>query len=801
MVIRLSQSETENSNVIDKLAKRHKGHFSWHNSGLWRGVSSVLVLVLLLPAASVASQSLNSSSQLTCREVVDNAAPPTVTVSQTPPSGSVASYQPVLVFAQVTGQASQLTISLKIQISCSSNNTGLITFSQPSITLTPSYPLIPYPGGKGWYFAAIPGLPAETITVARPCVRYPPICHVGVTLSSSVSYTISVDGAASASGSYTVQQQTYAPPNMPPIVGAFVENDIYDSATMSETYGLSPSGWIAGPSNPIPILAFAFNPNGVQSLNEYYSVTNGSYTELASTEDQIQAAIDGMVASVDDMITYVNTAAGSSFRSLTKPISVQDAVIPPNALGNYIAFHAVSTDMGGNSYTSPEGFYYIVNTQASKKVLIVDPHVKLWLLLQNLNRYASLARSDSAYQLPPDLLSDQVLLLKVSQLLKSFESAQFHYWNLLGESYNISIAYPDSNVSTLLQTFQPNVIYLSDLSLGYKPKQGTASQFFDWDLSDLQDSNGSTILSDLISYTQQHHCGLIGSAGVLSDWEIGCPPDQTKVGSRGDIGDQISDANPVNESTLAPMFGMPLLPVFEYARDRAAQGSGPACQAIGSIPLLVPDIPWDGTLLGPSSLSSSIMNKNPSIMANLPPELNIVMPSYQQLGYNAANTVGWQLSLPAVLAHVAWNAASKAHSSLQVQQSEMNLASLSHNITGAIGSGSWSSLDCALNQGLAGFYRSFAGSRINGTGVDLSVSIPCAGSWSGFVRLPISQMASLWPVQIAALSPDYAAGIVTYDKYFSSNGYRSVYFSFPVEASDQRQAATIISNAVAWVLA
>ncbi len=722
--------------------------------------------------------------------------------TQVPPVGTVSSYQPVLVLAQTAGLVVNSSISASIQLSCNSNDTARINCASYSTTVPYSHALLSFPGAPGWSFATIPGLPARTLVVQKPsCIGYLRSCFVSLTLSSTVSY--SINGVPTGPVSYQVQQSISSQTTIPPIVGAFVSQDLADSIVMRETYGLSPSGWVAGPNDQMSLIFFSFSSNGVHSLSGYYSVNGGTANKLSGTEDEIQSRLDGALQKLNSTITNVNNAisasgfSGYSFQLLHEPISVQDATIPQEPLGSYITFNASSSDNRGNNGTSPEGLYYVVNKQASTKVLVVDPHVKLWLLLQNLNTYANLAKSNFGYQLPAALQGSDNLLLQVSQLLKNFESGQFHYWNLFGQSYNVVISDPDSNAANLLQSFAPNVILLSDLSLGYQSQQGTPSQFFDWDLNDVKDGNGQTILSDVISYTQKHHSGLIGTAGTLSDWEVGCPPGQTKVGSTGNVGKQVSDANPLQEQTLSPMFGMPLLPIFEYARDQAAEGSGSACPAIGSIPLLVPVVPWDGTLNGPSLFPSSIINPNRNIMTDLPSNLNLKMPFYQPQ-YNAINTIGWQLSLPVVLAGAAWNAANASRS--QATQLEQNLVSLSRNIT-PTSDPSTKYLDCALNQGLSALYKSLASATLNSSGINVNLKIPCAGaSYSRFLSVPISQLAGMTPVQIGALSPNYVAGIVTYDKYYDSDGYRSVYFSFPLESSNQTQATTLLSNAIGWSL-
>ena len=55
-------------------------------------------------------------------------------------------------------------------------------------------------------------------------------------------------------------------------------------------------------------------------------------------------------------------------------------------------------------------------------------------------------------------------------------------------------------------------------------------------------------------------------------------------------------------------------------------------------------------------------------------------------------------------------------------------------------------------------------------------------------------------MKLIAASENYTAGIVTYDKYWDENGYRSVYFSVEPEACSEPAAETLLKNAVNWAM-
>jgi hypothetical protein len=734
------------------------------------------------------------------------------------PNGTVYQYEPVLIFVQLPEAPASFnaSVSVSIRLYCETSGFGLPSCPNGGNLGTQNYdvPLIPFPGSNNEYFSLVPGLPAQLF-----CVPFTG-CNEWVMITSNVTYSIYFDSQTINYSSYTVQVGNYTPASVPPIVGSFVASSLSDAQTTEETFGLSPKGWVAGDGESVPIVVVSFSQAGIKTVESLFSIDGGTWNQLQLKNDSIQETLDNITQIVNDFINSFNSVFCQfplyfCVGNIWNPISVQDATIPPVNLGHYVMFKGIATDENGVQTTSPEGFYYVVNMLAKTRVLVIDPHVELWLLLQNLNMYARQTNSDLGYGLPLSVFQNSTLLLKVSSILNRFEAGQFHYWNLLGEYYNITISFPNSNLENLLQTvqeggFQPNIIYLSDLSLGFSPKSNSSpSQFFNWDLNQIYDKNGNTILSDIIDYVKSKHAALIGSSGVLSDWHIwdSCSSTNSiQIGSRGNIGGDVGDGNP-SEQTLAPMFGMPLLPVFEYARDQIASdvcsltipGAEAAGNAVGSLPLMLPIAPWNGTLENAFSFKgpSSQINWNYAIMNGLPSTLSISMPNvYSQFGYNATNTLGWQLSLPNLLALAAWNSANELRE--QAREMEQNFSYLSQNLTRSYVNSTY--LDYSLERGLRDFYGGIVGASMNQSGVSLTMYIPTIQqNESFFIPVNWSEVMSATPVEIGALSPDSSAGIVTYDKYYDPNGYRSVYFSFPAESSNQSEVAiSLISNAISW---
>lgn len=733
---------------------------------------------------SAGTPSFTQTSQATILQVVPS------------PSGSPYSHQPVYVFVRASGQGSPVNLKLQANFTLTLYTNVPVLSYLNGRGITVSYPtrvrLIPFPGLQGWYFTIIPGASSYYQPVRILSTTY------FINITTSVSYSLYEDDSLYGTYSYRVLQQEQPAYPLPPTVGAFVTSSLNDSSVWQETYGLSPSGWVADQNEQVPLTTIAFSPNGIQSLGAQYSKDGASWFNLTMTQDPINSALNLTVNTVNQWINTVNGWVGSllphNFTEISLPLSVADTSIPNVPItgdGVYVQFRATAVDNNNTLGQSPMGLYYIVD-DTKPRVLAIDPHVQDYLLLKNALMYTNQVIADSRGGLPSFVIDNNTLLARASQLATGAVTSQFHQWHRLGKYYNIRISTPNPNIANLLQPqtsggFGPAAIYLSDLSLGFSSQTGGVTGFFDWDLNDTKDVNGATILSDIIKYTKTCHTGLLGSAGTLSDWSIWTSSDPSsaiKIGARGHVGEGVRDANPWDETTFASMFGLPLLPVFESVRDTIASALSAyplVSQLVGSTPLLVPIMPWDGALAIPNS--KFIPNVNPAIMSGIS-GFNVSIPGYQQFGSNAVTTVGWQLSLPSVLADWAWKAANASRS--QLARLNQTLISLSANLTGTSKSApAYGQLDYSLNRWLHDLYGSIARASINDTGVIVTVYIPNYGDFTRFIPIDIKSIVGLWPIKIAALSPDDAAGIVTYDKFYDNNGYRSVYFSFPIESSSQ----------------
>jgi hypothetical protein len=107
-----------------------------------------------------------------------------------------------------------------------------------------------------------------------------------------------------------------------------------------------------------------------------------------------------------------------------------------------------------------------------------------------------------------------------------------------------------------------------------------------------------------------------------------------------------------------------------------------------------------------------------------------------------------------------------------------------------------------MNKWIREWYRALISSRIKQGIFTMNVSLP-QGVLEYNISLPstaLEKLSQKLPVKVIAVSNDGLAGIVIYDKYWDQNGYRAVYFSFELEASNDPITSTLLKQAVEWVL-
>jgi len=714
-------------------------------------------------------------------------------ITQIPQGNEVESMRPVIILVNTAGNVS-LSVNIDINAKLNKSIPGVQLPTPLSTSFT--IPLIPMPASSGYSVGAIPGLPAYSYVFDRPLIG-----KVALTITSSVSYSVLVNGSIVYRGSYVVQPLEYTG-DLPPLVFAIVYDVFTNPDLINETLGLAPPGWVTGAGREVKVVAVAIDDRSVSDVKLEYSVSGGAWQtapleDMAPQLNDVRNLVNNWLSSVEAAVKSIKQ--DFSLSRLGVYFKVGLGVIPGQQLGKYVFFRASAVDTAGHATRSLLGLYYIVNTGSSTRILIVDPGVELWVLKNNTVELAETIGRYTAYGLPDKALETTRNYEMVQKMLEYHGPPFFHYWNNLGGVYNIYIAYPGGKLRDLLKTFKPGVIILSNLYLGLN-----VSTFLNWDLRD------QGVLGDLINYVKQNHAGVIATHGVLSDWVVWSTDCSTKikVGSRGHVGSSVSDINPVQEETVAALLGLNELALWEYARDSLASliCSGALVVAgvpvppqvgalVGSTPFLIPYTPFSGVLKSTQEAQYAGWT--------LPGEFTVSIPEASSVfGFNAYTTIGWQLALPRAVAYTAWD---KVAGVREKAANAMNrYAVLVENATGGFASRGdlYSYIDSAMNKWIKEWYRALASSTIKQGVFGLNVSLP-QGVVEYNVSLPSKALEGLLqklPVKVIAVSSDGLAGIVIHDKYWDQSGYRAVYFSFELEASNDTVANTLFKQAIEWTL-
>jgi hypothetical protein len=692
----------------------------------------------------------------------------------------------VLIFAQVAGSPKEvkLRVTVTIGVSIEPSIPGI---DLPSQSFTYELPMLPVAWSSGWYISAIPGFPTETEEFEFLRVK------VKVTVATHVSYSLLIDGRVVVKDGYSILEGKVEK-RLPPMVIATLYDVLADPTLIEKNLGLGPKGWTVSGGEAVKVLIVAVDEKGIEGIGSLeYSVSGGSWVKApVSTDIRIQP-IEELVTTVNDFIDGVEQLLNYDLLpDIRLSIMIATADIPGLNVGNSVMFRASATDVDGNKATSLMGLYYVVNKASAVKVLIIDPHVWLWLCQQNFKQFADKLKQSVDYELPEDVKVDLAMANKVADILQKHGIEPFHHWEMIGKHYDLYIAWPDEKIPSLLDSYKPRVIILSDLKLGIED-----SHHFNWDLRDLG------VQDDLISYLKENHAGLIATHGTLSDWVIwaGCKEEKHhKMGARSHVGDTIEEINPLEERTIASLLGLSLSALWEYVRDEVASTLCLSPQttlaglALGSTPLQVSNIPFDGYLKATPEATH--------VGWDIPSEFKIHIPSiYEEFGFQAYTQVGWQLAMPRSLAYVAWWRAEEAKPkatelygklSKLVEEASERLCPSDRVLKGIEDSLSWS---------LKNLYKSIISADIADNIITLTVTIPDLDK-NVTMTVDISairdKLLQLMPTKLVAISERGLAGIVTYDRYWDESGYRSVYFSFEVEAAEGEIVERLLVNAIEW---
>jgi len=700
---------------------------------------------------------------------------------------TVYSMQAALIFAEVQGAFA--SISLLTTITLSLLKDGSVISDSESVTI--NLPMLPIPQSSGWYATSIPGLPATSKKGIISTWR----------VSSYVKYSLLVDGVEVASDNYTVVEGMAE--RNPPLIFATVYDVLRNPALFKTTLGLGPEGWRIAANEQLKTLIVAMDSEGVKDVNFEFSVNGGAWNTSTPIPDTLMVPIDDMINKLNDIIDRINNIPSElpKLPTVDFSIKVYNANILGQPAGSYVMFRANATDIDGNRATSPSGFYFVVNETSNVRILIVDPHVKLWLLRENVKQLLKALKNHISYQVPSSIIGNMSVVNKIADLIDKYGVVPFHHWETLGKHYNFYIAWPDETLVNLLKSeaqggFQPDVIYLSNLWLGFN---GTGVEHWNWDLRDIE-VDGKPVLEHLVNYVKQRHAGFIASHGTLSDWVVWLSyTNHYKVGSRGHVGDEIQDFDVMNEKTVASLLGMPQLALWEFVRDEVAKilCANPVLQplgcAVGSLPLQVPFIPLN------QSFSATPEGANHPILQGVPEEFEVEIPSiYNEFGFKAYTQVGWQLAMPKALAYLAWYRPNETRP--LAEQLVNKLSKLTENATAReVLSENASRILDSLEWGLERLFKAIASANITGTSFDMTLDLPNLGFMNLTRDIDYRKLLQLLPAKAVAVSKDWLAAIIAHDKYWDQNGYRSAFFSFEPEASNSSVAEKLLVNTVEWV--
>ncbi|RLF13122.1 MAG: hypothetical protein DRN06_08990, partial [Thermoprotei archaeon] len=698
-------------------------------------------------------------------------------------------YQPVFIFAKICGNFTGLP---RLRVNGTIKVIGPLLEHQYQFGPR-NLPMIPI--SRFWYLSAIPGLPARNGTVYD--------------IRTYVDYYIVVDETEYYHGSYEV-----SPLNVtllaPPIAFASIYDVLNNTELFEETLGLSPTGWRVAEGYEVKILIVAIDDRTIKDMSFEYSISGGSWNMAPVHRDPLMDEFEALSDRLNQIIGYIEDIIGIDLPEIPLPIKICNAVIPGTTLGNYVMFRANATDINNKETTSLMGFYYIINETAPIRVLVLDPNVMMWLIQRNmenlLNRLKALAENKLSNYI--ELFRNVANMTSLADALRRFAHVKFHHWELLGKYFNLYITYPRPFVADLLKPldeggFEPHAILLSNMWLGLN-----ITELLNWDLKDIK-VNDESLLDKLIEYVKNYHAGLIATHGTLSDWVVwaGCSSDQHyKIGVRGHVGNSLADVNPINETTLSSMLGLPILPVWEVVRDTVARV---LCRSedlilqtlgliIGSMPLQIPYVPFN------QSLRITTSGINHPVLEGIPDEFYIEIPDMPDIlvehGYRAYTEVGWQLSMPSAIAYITWWWINQTRP--LIWRILNNVTFLIHNMTGDVFTPPKSFnnlLNESLRWGLLSFYKSIVSMNITDRVLHIRVQIPNREPIDITINFDFNRLLQYSPIKLVALSKNGLAGIVTYDKYWDRNGYRAVYFSFELEASTSWIAERLLRNSINWV--
>ena len=513
-------------------------------------------------------------------------------------------------------------------------------------------------------------------------------------------------------------------------VVAFIKNPRPPIVIVGNPY---PNFFTIQPNSSYTVYLYVIDDVGIAKIGIYYRVNRGEWRWLYATRATINENED-----IYNAITSKFLTQDFNFTTFYGKVT-----LPPQPAGTLIEFKVVVEDEEGHIIESPIGLYFVANPDG-KKILIVDPSLKFWAMVENLKDLELMVNlSSERYDYNMSDYEKLIPLLKPFVNHSSF--LNLHNWQYLAEDYNIAITSP-GELPSALEDFKPDVIILSNLWMS------------EWSIS----KEG---MNRLLEYLRENNAGLIVTHGTLYDGMVldGKP---IHLGSTAHIGGFKAYEN----GSIATALGLELLPFVEEVKLKAVEFGK---SYLAETPSILPFVP--------STAKLTIKNREIIKSASLLEFEN---------GTRAA--FGWQYLLPLKSLKFAKDRIRKLKG--YVKDDIREFTDLQRELFGYSDYfRSVSSLDFTLIDKI-----------IDSEILDDKIVVPVGfevinltATQNVIERVRLLKAINRDIVNIAALSTDYLGAIITRDQRHRGDGFRSAYISFEIEAGGKKEFE-VLKDLIEW---
>lgn len=494
-----------------------------------------------------------------------------------------------------------------------------------------------------------------------------------------------------------------------------------------------PKFFTVHPNNSYTVYLYGIDDVGIAKIGIYYRVNRGEWEWLYAK----RATINENGAVYNEIISKFLTQ-DFNFTTFYGKVT-----LPPQPAGTLVEFKVVVEDEEGHIVESPIGLYFVANPNG-KKILIVDPSLKFWAMIENL-KDLELMVSLSSERYDYNMSDYEKLIPLLKPFVNHSSFLNFHNWQYLAEDYNIAIILPEE-LSSALADFKPDVIILSNLWMS------------EWGIS--KESMGN-----LLKYLRENNAGLIVTHGTLYDGMV-LDDKPICLGPTAHIGGFEAYEN----GSIAIALGVELLPFIEEVKLRAVEFGK---SYLAEIPSILPFIP--------STAKMGIKNKG-----------IIQKVSLLEFTNGTRTAFGWQYLLPPESLKFAKGKIRNLK--LEVKDDIKEFAELQEELFGHSSYfRSISALDFTLVDKI-----------VNSEILDDKIVVPVGfetlnltATQDVIERVRLLKAINRDIVNIAALSTDYMGVIITRDQKHRANGFRSAYISFEIEAGGQKEFE-VLKDLIEW---